>query len=181
MSTASAPALRPVEPASRAFLDYDKKSTSELEHLFVSGVTPDIGGLVGWEFRGMNTPFWARFAGIKKFVKGFEEREDGVYGYNRPVKQNKLEHGWEAKDKRFGFYLVEPVDPTAKDNRYLHAILLDYGRGGNGRFDPTQGLRDYVVQPDPDNPNLLLGKAYYALGPLRLSTSYFVLERFRQA
>lgn len=35
-----------------------------------------------------------------------------------------------------------------------------------------------MVQVDPANPDLLLGKAYYAVGPLRLPTrSFFILER----
>ena len=42
--------------------------------------------------------------------------------------------------------------------------LLDYGKGGNPRGDLAAGVRDYLVQLGPD---LFLGKAYYALGPLR--------------
>lgn len=181
MSTAAATQTAAVSPASREYLTYNELSRRALEKRFVNGATPHLGELVGWEFRGMNTPAWARVAGIKKFVKGFEERPEGVFGYNRPVKQNRLGQPWEVGEKRFGFYRVDAVDPTSVDNRYLHAVLLDYGRGGNGRFDPTQGLRDYLVQPDPENPNLYLGKAYYALGPLRLATNYFVLERLRRA
>jgi hypothetical protein len=38
------------------------------------------------------------------------------------------------------------------------------------------------VQVDPANPDLLLGKAYYALGPGRLGgLNYFILERHRPA
>ena len=60
------------------------------------------------------------------------------------------------------------VDATARDNKYLHAVLLNYGKGGNTPLDPTAGLRDYVVQVDPTNPDLYLGKAYCAFGPLRV-------------
>jgi hypothetical protein len=36
------------------------------------------------------------------------------------------------------------------------------------------------VQPEAGNPDVLLGKAYYAVGPLRLPTaSFFILERHR--
>jgi len=59
-------------------------------------------------------------------------------------------------------------------------VLLDYGRGGNKPWDPTRGLRDYVVQVDPSNPDLFLGKAYYALGPLRVHSNFFILERLRR-
>jgi hypothetical protein len=101
------------------------------------------------------------------------------------VAQNGVRESWLAKPdrdrpKRFGFYRVDHVDPTARDNAYLHAVLLDYGRGGNKRFDPTSGLRDYLVQVDADNPDLFLGKAYYALGPMRVATNFFLLERLQE-
>jgi len=32
---------------------------------------------------------------------------------------------------------------------------------------------------DPANPDLYLGKAYYAVGPLRIATNFFILERHR--
>jgi hypothetical protein len=35
------------------------------------------------------------------------------------------------------------------------------------------------VQVDKRNPDLFLGKAYGAIGPLRIPTNFFVLERFR--
>jgi hypothetical protein len=160
-------------------------SMRELEVVFQRGVTPDLERLAGWEFRGTNTPRWARLAGIKKFMKGMYRDDRGeVRGYNCPVVQNRLEEPWiarpdDAAPKRFGFYRVIPVDPTSRDNAYLHSVLLDYGTGGNHRLDPTQGLRDYLVQVEAGNDDLYLGKAYYALGPLRLATSFFVLERHR--
>ena len=168
-----------------AALALEAASWGHLERTFVRGATPDLDLLVGWEFRGINHPSWARLAGIKKFVKGFFRNDDGrVMGYNCPVEQNVLDGRWRTKPddiapKRFGFYEVAPVDPTRRDNAYLHAVLLDYGRGGNKRFDPTSGLRDYLVQVDADNPDLYLGKAYYALGPIRFATSFFILERLR--
>jgi hypothetical protein len=109
-----------------------------------------------------------------------------IRGYNCAVIQNAVEEPWigrpdPARPDRFGYYHVAAVDPTARDNAYLHAVLLDYGRDGNASFDPTRGLRDYLVQVDPAQPDLFLGKAYYALGPARLGVSFFVLERFRRA
>jgi hypothetical protein len=166
-------------------LELASRSPTALETVFLRGHMPDLAGLTGWEFRGINTPEWARLVGIKKFVKGFIRHDDGhVTGYNCPVIQDGLARPWrtlpdDSAPKRFGFYQVDPVDPTRRDNRYLHAVLLDYGRGGNKPWDPTRGLRDYLVQVDRDNPDLFLGKAYYALGPIRLGISFFVLERFR--
>ena len=171
---------------SEAALRLEASSHAELELAFVRGEMPDLDQLVGWEFRGINHPFWASIAGIKKFVKGFFRNEDGrVMGYNCPVVQNVLDGRWHTKPsdtapKRFGFYEVAPTDPTARDNAYLHSVLLDYSKGGNKRLDPTNGLRDYLVQVDPENPDLYLGKAYYALGALRVHSNFFILERFRR-
>jgi hypothetical protein len=175
----------PPFPTSAA-LALERASWSALEQTFVRGTTPDLDSLVGWEFRGINRlplngiPF-AKLVGIKKFLKGFFRAEDGrVMGYNSPVAQNALDGRWNIAAKRFGFYEVKPVDPTARDNNYLHALLLDYGLGGNKVYDPTAYLRDYIVQVDPQNPDLLLGKAYYAVGPARIGTlNYFILERHR--
>jgi hypothetical protein len=179
-----APPLTPFPSATA--LGLERSTHAELELVMRRGVMPDLASLVGWEFRGINHPGWARVVGIKKFMKGFYKAEDGdVMGYNCPIDQNVLDGRWVAKPddlapKRFGFYKVEAVDATRRDNKYLHAVLLDYGAGGNAKLDPTQGLRDYVVQVDAANPDLFLGKAYYALGPLRLNTNFFILERHRR-
>jgi hypothetical protein len=202
MTTAAAPRIAPVTPfrpeprvlspfPSRRALQLEQTPMHELEQVFVRGTTPELSALVGWEFRGINhlplndyLPL-AQLVGIKKFVKGFFTGEDGrVMGYNIPVGRNVLDGRWHLKPtdrepKRFGFYQVAPVDPTVRDNTYLHAVLLDYSKGGNAKLDPTNGLRDYVVQVDPDNPDLFLGKAFYAVGPLRIPTNFFILERHR--
>lgn len=159
-------------------------SMGELEIVFQRGVMPDLDRLAGWEFRGTNTPGWAKLAGIKKFIKGMYRDGDEVYGYNCPVVQNGLDAPWiaqpdDAAPKRFGFYRVAPTDPTSRDNVYLHSVLLDYGKGGNKPWDPTAGLRDYLVQVDADRDDLYLGKAYYRLGPVCVPTSFFILERHR--
>ena len=179
-------------PSARV-LELERASRPELDRVFQRGVTPDLGGLVGWEFRGVNTQFvairtsaWAKWVGIKKFTKGFFRDHDGqVHGYNVPIVQGRLDDAWVAKPddhapRRFGFFLVTPVDPSARDNASLHALLLDYGRGGNKPWDPSRGLRDYVVQVDADNPDVLLGRAFYAVGPARLETNFFILERHRR-
>lgn len=177
--------LSPLALPSPAHLRLEQTPMHELEQVFVRGVMPNLDDLVGWEFRGINhlplnvLPV-AGLLGIKKFVKGFFRTEDGrVMGYNSPVKNNALDGRWHVAPKKFGYYEVAPVDPTARDNKYLHAVLLNYGKGGNPAYDPSQVLRDYVVQVDPDNPNLFLGKAYAAFGPIRIPTNFFILERFR--
>ncbi|MBL4636376.1 MAG: hypothetical protein JKY56_21120 [Kofleriaceae bacterium] len=171
---------------SRRSYELSRMSSRQLEALMKAGTMPDLASLAGWEFRGLNHPSWAKMAGIKKFMKGFFNKDEELFGYNCATVQNSLVMPWLGKPdnenpKRFGFYLVDTVDPAAKDNCYPNAVLLDYGRGGNKPYDPTRGLRDYLVQVDSDNPDLYLGKAYYALGPLRVATSFFILERHRRA
>lgn len=167
---------------STEFLDLVGRSRSALEETLLRGRAPALDDLVGWEMRGMNTPPWARAARIRKFVKGFERRPDGqVFGYNRPVRQGRDQSAWQVTGEPFGWYLVDAVDPTARDNAYLHAVLLDYGRGGNRLLDPSRGLRDYVVRVDQPGAELYLGKAYAAVGPARVPVSFFVLERLRRA
>ena len=173
--------------ASPEYLKTGELSVDELEKIMRRGEAPPLASITGWEWRGLNTQGWARPAGIKKFIKGFFATDSGeVYGYNQPVVQNRLDQPWIAKPsdvnpKRFGFFVVEPVDPTAKDNVYLNSLLLDYGRGGNPRLDPTQTLRDYLVRVRPGSDDLLLGTAFVALGPtrVRVPSSYFVLEKHR--
>jgi len=165
-----------------AFLELARRPRRDLEDALLRGLAPEPGQLAGWEFRGMNTPRWARLARIRKFVKGFERRGAGqVFGYNRPVRQDGDDEPWQVAGPPFGWFRVGAVDATDRDNAYLHAALLDYGRGGNRGWDPSRGLRDYLVQVDGANPDLFLGKAYYALGPARLGVSFFVLERLRPA
>ena len=178
--------LSPTPLPSAAQLTLEQMPMGALEKVFQRGVMPNLDDLVGWEFRGVNhlplnvLPV-ANVLGIKKFVKGFFRTEDGrVMGYNSPVKNNALDGRWHVAPKKFGYYEVAPVDPTSTDNKYLHAVLLDYGKGKNPTFDPSQVLRDYLVQVDPNNPNLYLGKADAAVGPLRIPTmNFFILERFR--
>jgi hypothetical protein len=173
-----------------AFLDLARSSERALERALVRGQAPDLADLVGWEFRGLNTPPWARLLGIRKFIKGFYGSGRApltrLRGYNCAVVQNGVDEPWIARPDperpdRFGYFHVGAVDPTARDNAYLHAVLLDYGRDGNGNLDPVRGLRDYLVQVDPSLPDLYLGKAYYALGPVRMGVGFFVLERYRRA
>jgi len=166
------------------YLELERMPDKALERIFLRGVTPSWALLEGWVFRGTNTPAWTRLVGIKKFMKGFWRKGGEPCGYNIPVVQSGLTEPWEATPsneapKRFGFYAVEEVDPEARDNAYLHAMLLNYGHGGNFPLDPTGCLRDYLVQVDSSNPDLFLGKALLALGPLRVASNFFILERDR--
>ncbi len=160
------------------------------EALMLAGTAPTFESLAGWEFAGANALILTRLVGIRKFVKGFYEgapRAAGptpfLQGYNVNVRQNAddAEHLYSPSDehpKRHGFYRVHAPVPGARDARYPNGLLLDYGLGGNGLFGPP--LRDYIVQIYPDDPDLLLGKAYVALGPLRIPVSFFILRRLKR-
>jgi hypothetical protein len=160
---------------------------SELERVLVRGEIPSVDALAGWEYGGWNHPPHMGVLGIRKFIKGFFRTEDDrCFGYNTPARQDGLDHDWTPRPsrdhpKRFGFYRVTPVDPEARDNRYLHALLLDYSRGGNPASDVSRVIRDFLVRVEPGSDELLLGKAYLALGPARLFSNYFLLQRLAPA
>ena len=164
----------------------------ELEHVFVRGATPDLDALVGWEFRGINhlplnaLPI-AQLVGIKKFVKGFYRGEDGrVMGYNSRSCSNVLDGRWHAEAERRRAEALRllrgrtPVDrDRAATTRTSTRCCSTTARAATSASIRRSGLRDYLVQVDPANPDLFLGKAYYALGPARVATNFFILERHR--
>lgn len=165
-----------------------RASSGQLEAMMRAGTRPSFDSLAGWEWKGGNTPNIFRLVGIRKFVKGFYAGGDArvssgpepfLQGYNIDVPDNDdaAPHQLAAEPERWGFYRVHDVVEDATDNLYPNALLLDYSLGGNGTFGPP--LRDYVVQVYPDEPDLLLGKAYLNLGGVRVPSNYFVLERLR--
>jgi len=169
------------------FLELAQASPAQLETTLRASQAPALESLVGFEWRGCNTSWRLKAMGLQKFIKGFFQNGERVEGYNIPVKQNGLNAPWldlptPESPKHFAFYRVTPVDRKSIDNFYPEALLLDYG--ANPR-NPTYGIerliRDYLVQPDPVNADLLLGKAYLALGRLRLPSNFFILERLRPA
>jgi hypothetical protein len=168
---------------STEYQDLATRSRSELERLFVRGEAPSLEALAGTEYGGWNHPRRMAVLRIRKFIKGFAETEDHRHvGYNTPARQDGLSHGWSARPddehpKRFAFYRVLPVDPEGRDNRYLHALLLDYGQGNNPPSDPSRFIRDYLVRLEEGTDELLLGKAYLALGRARIYSNFFLLQR----
>ena len=160
-----------------------QSSNARLAPIFQASKAPAIEAIIGFEWRGFNVSPIVRMLGLQKFIKGFFQDHDHVEGYNTPVLQNGIDAPWLAQPspetpRRFGFYTVTPVDAASKENLYPRALLLDYGasrRNPAGRIE--RALRDYLVQPDPANPDVLLGKAYFAVGTLRIPSNYFVLER----
>ena len=162
-------------------------SNIELEKIFAASRGPALEALAGNEFMGFNVPWFTRLLGIQKFIKVFFGPTHGVEGYNIPVRQNGIDKSWEplpsvSAPKRFGFYLVGKVDAKSRDNHYPNAVLLNYGASPrNKKYQVERVLRDYLVVPDPKNAEIVLGKAYVALGSARIATSFFVLQRLRHS
>lgn len=160
---------------------------AELERVMRHGATPRSESLVGWEFRGYNPPLFARILGFQKFVKGFFREGEKVAGYNLFVDRPRGGPGrpWVPKkggapSTRHGFYDVVPVRP-GRYGDFENAVLLDYGSGRNAPWNPESRIRDFLVQVDPHNPDLYLGKAYLDLGATRVFSNFFVLDRLRRA
>jgi hypothetical protein len=170
--------------ASPAFLDLAARSNRELEAILRRGTTPSVDALVGNEYRGFNRPARTALLGIRKFTKGFFAVDDDAFGFNTLMKQNGLDGQWIARGdaahpRRLGFFSVAPIRPGGRDDVYPRALLLDYAAGANPVYDPSRLLRDYVVRVREDSDDVLLGKAYLAVGPARLAAGFFLLERHR--
>lgn len=160
-----------------------RKSNAELGALFDASAAPDPRALVGYEWRGFNTPRFTRWLGIQKFIKGFFEIDGAVEGYNLRVPQNGLSGAWTAQPmpeapSAFGFFTVN--QPRSSET------LLDYGASRRNRWwriddVSMKVIRDYLVIPDPKHPEILLGKALLQIGPFRIFSNYFVIEKLRRA
>lgn len=161
---------------------------AELARRMAAGVAPRIESLVGFEFRGFNVPPVTSLLGFQKFKKGFylragESAAAGrCHGYNVFVVQNDLHQPWiatpsEAAPKRHGFYDVYPVTEGNKHRLYPNALLVDYGVRENAVVNPERLIRDYLVQPDPNDSDVLLGFATIALGLATVRFGFFILDR----
>lgn len=169
--------------------DYISLATASdeiLEEVLRAGTRPAAADLAGWEFRGTHVPELLRVVGLRKFKKGFVQDGQQLRGYSVKVRQNRLGEAWidvmrGGVPVRHGWCQALPAPDGGPDGLYPEALLLDYGAGRNHPLDPARVLRDYLVQVYPDNPDLLLGKAYAALGGRRTPLSFFVLERYNPA
>jgi len=174
-----------------------------LEGVLAAGTAPAWSSLVGYEFRGWNVLGGAAkivgtVMGIQRFAKGWFVRGGGnagddvdalpfIEGYNVQIRRGLASEPWTASPddvnpKRHGFFRVEKANEGAgRKGRHPSALLLDYslGQPRAGLFGGG-GLKDFVVQVDVDNPDLLLGKAYMSVGPVTTAVGFFVLERLRR-
>lgn len=180
-------------------LTYDKLAAmkpNQLEDVLVNGTAPTLESLAGYEFRGYNVlpavphaVMW--LLSNVRFIKCFFQKEgdpalqdaEHIHGYNLKVTRGGLDDPWscnpnDEKPDRIGNYRVHPKRPREPFDEYPHAVFLDYNLPSNNFFT-GKTIEDYLVQVSPDNPDLLLGKAYFRAGFIR-SPSFFILERYRK-
>lgn len=167
-----------------------KMPQPELESLLLRGSTPDPATLVDWEFRGFSHNPITLLVRARRFRKAFQadpaypSEPSFLLGYNVAVHPGLITDPYiaapsEGKPFRHSFYHVRPCPTSGPDHLYPHALFLNYSTPSqNPPFQPARFLRSYLVQPDPHNPDLLLGKAYAALADRRLFAGFFVLERY---
>ena len=156
-----------------------------------------VGVLAKWAI-GIPVAFWGKDSLFQVPLFGRWLRWLGGIPVRRHVREGAVEHmigqmrGACAEDRFFwlalspegtrhastgwrsGFYRVADLAEVP-----VGLVLLDYGRGPNPPWEPSRVLRDYLVRVERGSDEVLLGKAYLALGPVRVPTSYFVLERKR--
>jgi hypothetical protein len=167
--------------ASEHFRRLARRSRPDLERVFAGCAAPAPSALVGSRYLGYNCPAWAEALRIRTFLKGFESAGETVLGHNIPVRQSGLDGEWQplpsaGAPRRFGFFRVEVVG-LAPGGADRGSLLFDYDVPENPRFGVTRSIRDHVVALEPGSADLLLGKAYLAIGPTRVPVSFFLLER----
>lgn len=160
-----------------------RASDRELQALFVASPAPPFDDLVGFQWRGYNTDPNLRFLGLRKFIKAFFRAEHGDEGCNVRVEQNDLAGSWlprmrGGKVDAFAFYLVAPQDERRRFAPNPRALVIDYGASPrNPWYHVERTIRDYLVRPLPQEPDVLLGRAWVGVGRAGVTASFFVLDR----
>jgi len=168
------PALKPL------YRKLCQSTNEELERALNGGATPDPKYVAGYEWYGFNTLPVTTLLGIRKFKKGFYAREKGptaLGGYNVKIKPTQLDGDWNAGGPGGAYVGYFDCGPVPAGQKHAGALLLDYGNDRRNMLLDGSFLRDYVTVPDPSEPDVMLGKAYAALGRAKIFVSFFVLQR----
>lgn len=169
--------------AHRELLD---ASTRGLRAALEGGHPIPDGALDDMEYRGISLGLPGLVDRLlwKTFAKTFHRDPSGrLRGWNVRLEQTGIdgEHIHQTKGGEsvtFGHYEVLPAQDYRMPVAARHGLMLDYGRGGNGRLDPTRQVRDPLVALEPGSVDVLLGCTYVDLGLARMRTpSYFLLLR----
>lgn len=156
-------------------------SEGRLREIFRAGVRPDLDLLEGYAFRGFNVTPIAKVLGFQKFVKCFFRTDVGatVEGCNLWVRRSSPEGEWVLAPKGpHGFYVVDTEWDPSWGPSQKSALRIDYAASArNHRLNPERLIIDYLIQPDPDDPECYLGKAFLGALGLKVFSNYFVLLR----
>ena len=161
-------------------------NTRQLMEALLAGHPLDPSALDDTEYRGLSlgTPRWFEQLTWKQFKKTFhrDPSTGRLRGWNVRMEQHSVEGPWVMKRKggepvTFGHY--EVVAPRERDRRqgWGQGLLIDYGRGGNGLFDPMRWVRDPLVSVNAGSAELLLGGSYVHLGFALWTPLFFSLQR----
>ena len=102
------------------------------------------------------------------------EPDDPVARGAKPVRPRTSGVGsHHAAHRRASFGRVERQRPSRRPGGELS---LQFAQGRSAQHADRRRRR---CQVDAKNPDLFLGKAYGAIGPLRIPTNFFILERLR--
>jgi hypothetical protein len=173
---------------------YDFESLAKMDNgrlslIMGEGAKPTLQDLVGYDFRGFNLQSLTKFIGTRKFKKGFYGDPDSghIWGYNIRVVQGKLSDPWislpnNEVPKRLAFFKVFPADASGRHSEYPSSLVVDYSQWEDYFFlNPTRYILDYLVHPDPNNRDLLVGISFFAIGSFRTFAGYFILERYNKS
>ena len=163
-------------------------SKPRLDEIMREGTSPELAELLGFEFRGWNLNKATELTATRKFKKGFFGQPDKrfAWGYNVPIRKNAFNEPWisepsDKNPKRYYFFGVFP-STEAKRPKYPNSLVVDYQKSGEYFFlNPIGYTVDYLILPDPTNRDLMLGKSYLEIGPVRPFLGYFVLERHNRS
>ncbi len=160
----------------------------ELHALLTAGHPIEPEALDDFEYRGISLGLPAVIEALtwKTFKKVFhrDPSTQRLRGWNVRLRQEGLDGPWEplrdghGAPRTFGHFEVVRATPHDVPPGCERGLLIDYGRGRNGRIDPIRWLRDPLVALEAGSAELLLGWSYLDLGVGHLGTpSYFVLQR----
>jgi hypothetical protein len=162
-------------------------SRAELMALLCAGHPIDASALDDTEYRGISLglPHVVEQLTWKVFKKTFhrDPRTGALRGWNVRLEQRGVDapcvpmrRGGEPRT--FGHYEVVPATGRKMPAPAHAGLLIDYGRGRNGRLDAMSRVRDPIVAVNAGSADLLLGWSYVDLGFAQVGTpSFFSLER----
>lgn len=168
----------------RDFLSLDKRA---LGAMLSAGHAIDPSQLDDTEYRGVSLGLPGPIVALTWLVfrKTFhrDPATGRLRGWNVRMEQNGLEGARVPQRANgepicFGHYEVGPARGYDSPIPCDQGLMIDYGRGKNGRLDPVRRARDPIVALEAGSTERLLGWTYLDLGIKRVGTpSFFLLER----